>query len=69
MSCPLNRNKFVGSGYQKPTANSSELDAKMKQMLQERERQDSLLYPQTAVQVTFEAPKQKPDQGTNNGTR
>jgi len=69
MSCPLNRNKFAGSGYQKPTANSSELDTKMKQMQQERERQDAILYPQTAVQVTFEATKQKPEQGIHNGTR
>jgi hypothetical protein len=49
MSCPLNRNRWAGSGYVKPTAASSELDAKIQQMLAERERQDATLYPQLPV--------------------
>ena len=44
MSCPLNRNRWAGSGYEKPSVASSELDTKMKQMMAERERQDTLLY-------------------------
>ena len=47
MSCPLNRNRWVGSGYVKPTVASSELDSKIKQMIAERERQDATLYPKT----------------------
>ena len=49
MSCPLNRNRWAGSGYQKNTSDANnELDAKMKQMLAEREKQDQHLFPQTA---------------------
>lgn len=49
MSCPLNRNRWAGSGYQKNTsAENNELDAKMKLMLAEREKQDQKLFPQTA---------------------
>ena len=50
MSCPLNRNRLVGSGYQKPSSSTnSELDAKMKQLLLDREKQDAQLYPQNRV--------------------
>ena len=61
MSCPLNRNRWQGSGYEKPSSTNSELDAKMKQMLAERDKQDAMLYPQTqkelhivGSQTTFE---------------
>jgi len=57
MSCPLNKNRWAGSGYEKPTmASSKELDTKMKQMLAEREKQDANLFP---TQITIETPQKK----------
>ena len=59
MSCPLNKNRWAGSGYEKPTtvsASSKELDTKMKQMLAEREKQDANLFP---TQIAIEAPQKK----------
>ena len=68
MSCPLNKQKFVGSGYRKPCTASSELDTKMKQMLLERETQDRILYPQANEQVSLDSTKPKPQPNTQNGT-
>ena len=46
MSCSLNKNKFVGSGYRKSDVNpQSELDLKMAKMLEERSKQDRTLFP------------------------
>ncbi len=42
MSCPLNRNRFAGSGYCKEETNSNkELEDRLKQMMAERTAQDS----------------------------
>jgi hypothetical protein len=51
MSCPLNRNRWAGSGYTKPVAQSEtakEIEAKMNAMLAERSLQDTKYYPQTS---------------------
>ena len=48
MSCPLNKNKFIGSGYRKSDTTEkqcSELDTKMAKMLEERMNQDKVLFP------------------------
>ena len=49
MSCPLNRNRWAGSGYTKPVAQSEtakEIEARMNAMLAERSSQDTKYYPQ-----------------------
>jgi hypothetical protein len=49
MSCPLNRNRWAGSGYTKPVAQSEtakEMEARMNAMLAERSSQDTKYYPQ-----------------------
>ena len=51
MACPLNRNRWKGSGYTKEDANtttSNELSEKMKRMMEERTKQDAQLFPHNA---------------------
>ena len=47
MSCPLNRNRWAGSGYvkQPETAESKVLNDKMAAMQAERSAQDAKLFP------------------------
>ena len=47
MSCPLNRNRWAGSGYvkQAETTGSKELDARVAAMMAEREAQDAKSFP------------------------
>ena len=52
MSCPLNRNRWAGSGYTKPEAQSQEakeIEARMKAMLSDRAAQDSKYFPGMAA--------------------
>ena len=52
MSCPLNRNRFAGSGYCKPEAPVSaagkEIEARMLEAQKARSAQDSKYFPQVA---------------------
>jgi hypothetical protein len=47
MSCPLNRNRWAGSGYvkQTETAGSKEMDARVAAMMAERDAQDAKSFP------------------------
>ena len=47
MSCPLNRNRWAGSGYvkQPETAGSKDIDARIAAMMAEREAQDAKSFP------------------------
>ncbi len=47
MSCPLNRNRWAGSGYvkQPETAGSKDMDARIAAMMAEREAQDAKSFP------------------------
>jgi hypothetical protein len=49
MSCPLNRNRWAGSGYvkQPETGGSKELDARVAAMMAERDAQDVKSFPGT----------------------
>lgn len=52
MSCPLNRNRWAGSGYTKPEAQSQEakeMEARMKALLSDRAAQDSKYFPGAAA--------------------
>jgi hypothetical protein len=44
MSCPLNRNRFAGSGYCKETATTNtEMDARLKELMNLRSAQDTAI--------------------------
>jgi hypothetical protein len=54
MSCPLNRNRWAGSGYTKPEAQSQEakeMEARMKALLSDRAAQDTKYFPGAAACV------------------
>lgn len=59
MSCPLNRNRFKGSGYVKQCAESpgaAELEARMKEMMSVRAAQDVGVFKPTEGLKTAAAP-------------
>lgn len=45
MACPLNHNRWKGSGYTKEEKTTDELSEKMKRMMEERTKQDARLFP------------------------
>ncbi len=67
MSCPLNRNRWAGSGYVKQveTPGSKELDARLAAMMAERDAIDAKSFP-GAVCVKPAAGPTKPT-GGNGG--
>jgi hypothetical protein len=69
MSCPLNRNRWAGSGYvkQPETAGSKDMDARVAAMMAERELQDAKSFPGAqGAQCIPKEPPTKPT-GGNGG--
>lgn len=55
MSCPLNRNRWAGSGYTKPATESADakaLNDRIAAMQAERAKQDATLFPHALATAT-----------------
>lgn len=62
MSCPLNRNRWAGSGYVKesaPSAAAKELNTKMLEIQAARSAQDNKYFPSSVSEPATAAPPQK----------
>jgi len=69
MSCPLNRNRWAGSGYvkQPETGGSKELDARIAAMMAERDAQDAKSFPGAQCVPKEPAGGMPPPRPTVNG--